>query len=58
MVLEITGTENIQETQIDDDKKITIQQDGTYEVKAYSVSVIGTKSEIATLTVKLIKLHQ
>ena len=55
MVLEITGTENIQETQIDDDKKITIQQDGTYEVKAYSVSVIGTKSEIATLTVKINK---
>jgi len=55
MVLEITGTENIQETQIDDAKKITIQQDGTYEVKAYSVSVIGTKSEIATLTVKINK---
>ena len=55
MVLEITGTENIQETQIDDDKKITIQQDGTYEVKAYSVSVIGTKSEIATMTVKINK---
>ena len=55
MVLEITGTENIQETQIDDAKKITIQQDGTYEVKAYSVSVIGTKSEIAKLTVKINK---
>ncbi len=55
MMLEITGTENIQETQIDDAKKITIQQDGTYEVKAYSVSVIGTKSEIATLTVKINK---
>ena len=55
MMLEITGTENIQEIQIDDAKKITIQQDGTYEVKAYSVSVIGTKSEIATLTVKINK---
>ena len=51
----ITGTVEKEETEIKDGQNITIELEGTYEIKCYSVAQNGVKSLAATKTVKIDK---
>lgn len=57
MTIEVFGDGEVKETEIKDGEKIIIQKEGVYVIKAYSVSVIGTKSEPTTLTIKINKTN-
>jgi len=55
MVVEITGTINKEATTINDGESITILDDGIYEIKCYSETVLGVKSAV---TIQQIQIDQ
>ena len=55
MTCEITGTISKEETTIKNDENITIEEEGIYEIKCYSVTQTGVKSILSAKTIKIDK---
>lgn len=55
MTYEIIGTVNKEESTIKNEELITIEQEGIYEIKCYSNTKAGVKSEASTIKIKIDK---